>query len=155
MKQYKYGLTEDERTHLNQMFEVFFSQVNLPNTREEFYRVFEIIFLEGINYPLQPEINQVSLQGAIEEMTSKNQGDFGGNELTLGDLGLNKSITPELLEETFEKIARQGGSVTPRAVSPREYKVIEKMSKEGKIDGTGFPKAEHWEEYMRLLSETK
>ena len=39
-----------------------------------------------------------------------------------------------------------------RFVSPREYDVLQKMATEGKLDMSGYPKAEHFDEYCKLMN---
>ena len=58
-------------------------------------------------------------------------------------------------KKLMDKTIAQGMRIPERIVSPKEYKVLEKLASEGKLDVSGYPKAEFWDEYVELMGNSK
>lgn len=52
-----------------------------------------------------------------------------------------------------KKLMECGMKPPMRYVSYKEYKVLEKLAKENKLAMSGFPKAEFFDEYVKLMNE--
>jgi hypothetical protein len=52
-----------------------------------------------------------------------------------------------------KKLMEKGMKSPMRYVSYKEYKVLEQMAKEHKLDMSGYPKAEFFDEYVKLMKE--
>ncbi len=62
---------------------------------------------------------------------------------------MSKLYIKKLLDDTVNK-----GMERPiRVVSYKEYKVLEKMASEWKLDMSGFPKFDFIDEYFKLMKE--
>lgn len=57
------------------------------------------------------------------------------------------------LKKILEQEKLKGSKLPTRTVSHKEYKILEQMAKENKLDMTGFPKLDFFDEYVKKLKE--